>query len=140
MKRIKNFVISAFLSGMCLIFSVPVFAGNVQNTNKITIKGVLLKLNFVQRKVLFESTEQILNELDLILVVLKNIEKRISFEEKSLISKQFVKILDNIKIANHRDEKCDILLREAVYMGSPHAPKILPIEFKMYDEIEEIRI
>ena len=139
MRKIKMFLIGAFLSAVCLVFSVPVFAGNSQSVSQADVDDICLRLGFIERKILFETTKQLLNELNLILVILKNMETKMNFYQKNLVLEQFKSVLskqelsDKLKNSDLEDRKLyDNLsyeINDAVSAKIPPTPKLVPKKF-----------
>lgn len=142
--RIKKIFIGTFLSGMCLVFSAPVLAGNGQSGSQAavqtTVNDIRIRLGFIERKILFETTTQLLNELNLIFVVLKTVETKMSFDQKNLVLEQINKVLHKpefshkVEISGVEDKKLyNNLSREIKDVASinnpPSTPKLEPKKF-----------
>ena len=141
MKKLNIFLFVAFLSGVYLMTSAHVFAGNNYSIMQTNANKFIGRLNFIEKKLPYEFTKTILDQLNIILINLKNVKKTISLEDKSYISRQVLSILEKLKISNSDDKSMhDKLSREALYMSSPMAPRLFPIEFIMMEEIEELEI
>ena len=198
-ERMKKFLVSTFLSGMCMVFSAPVFAGNGQSTLLVTPTNIFFKLGFIEKTLLFESetgisksnfrflmklfflfeeyktneykfrpkkrsefferfvnvlnktrvltddfavfkenvfaelclieknmysksVKELLSDLLLLLIDLKNQEAYLSVEQKKLFLKQFLGVLSKIKIVNDEDKKNLDFLSGCVHKicDSPH--------------------
>lgn len=137
--RIKKFFVSTFLSGMCLMFSAPVLAGNGQSGNQITVNDISIRLDFIERKILFETTTQILNELNLIFMFLKTMEAKLSFDQKSLILEQIKNVLYKpefsykVKNSDLTDRKLydnlSCRVSDVASEKAPSTPRIMPKKF-----------
>ena len=112
---------------MCLMVSTPVFAGNTQNSERVPADDIYRRLDFIGRKVVFESTKQLLDSLTLVSIVLKSIEVKIDFTQKLLISDQFERVLCQLKISNVEEQKMyDDLVRDIKLIRIPKVTKKLP--------------
>lgn len=133
-KKVKRFLAGIILSGSCLVCSVPVFAGNGSSNMSVTVEDISSRLDFIGRKVLFESTEQLLNSLSSVFMVLKSMEARLDFLQKYLVTEQFKSVLCQLRISNSKEKQlCENLSRDVnIIACMPQilaAPKLGPKKF-----------
>lgn len=141
--QIKKILMSTFLSGVCLVFSAPVLAGNGQSGNQVavqtTVNDIRIKLGFIERKILFESTTKLLSELNLIFMILKTMEAKLSFDQKSLILEQIKNVLYKpefsykVKNSDLKDRKLydnlSCRVSDVASEKAPSTPRIMPKKF-----------
>ena len=137
--RIKKFFVSTFLSTICLLSFAPVFAGNGQSSNQMVANDICIRLSFIERKILFETTTQLLNDLNLVFVFLKSMEAKLNFEQKNLILEQFKSVLykqefsDRIKKSSIDErnlyDSLSCKVSDAVLIRVPPRPQLRPKKF-----------
>lgn len=133
MKKVKKVLASIFLSFGCLMFSTAVLAGNGQSGvyRQISVDEISSRLNFIERKVLFESTKQLLNSLNLVFIVLKSAEPKLDIYQRALISKQFKNVLCKLRISSDEEARLFSGLSHNVngIMFVPPTPRLKPEKF-----------
>ena len=130
MKKFKKFLAGTFLSGMCLVSSAPVLAAGGPKNTQVTVRGITSGLNFIEKKILFETTDQLLNNLNLLLTILKGIAKNLDFAQKHLLSGQFEKVLQQLKTSRkilsvEEQEVYEGLMRDIMSINVPGTPENL---------------
>lgn len=101
-KKVKRFLAGIILSGSCLVCSTLVFAGNTPSSDcKIALNDICIKLGFIERKILFEPTKQLLDEFNSILVILKGMIL-IRAKELEIKPEDITRIFNSFKIAIER--------------------------------------
>lgn len=129
MKKLKKILISTFLSGVCLVFSSPVFAGNSLSSMQTTASDVIRKLDFIEKKVPFESKSQILKELELVITHSEELKTIIKPQDRLTILRPILnrisQMLEDLRgLSDEQKEFVDKLYRRILYMKMPPAPRI----------------
>ena len=108
-KKSKNFLVSVILSCVCLSASTLVFAGNPQN---ISADSICSRLNLIKARIPFESTENLVTELNALFTTLeKSEELSVCPREKKWLCGDFRSVLEVI----YRSKKDDLVQIDKLY-------------------------
>ena len=85
-------------------------------------ENVFAELCLIEKNMYSKSVKELLSDLLLLLIDLKNQEAYLSVEQKKLFSEQFLSVLSKIKIVNDEDKKNLDFLSDCVHKicDSPH--------------------
>ncbi|MDO4199162.1 MAG: hypothetical protein Q4D57_00135 [Clostridia bacterium] len=141
MKKIKSFLLSVLLSGVCLIAApTPAFAGNKQSSERVNVTAdIVEKLDKIDRSMFFCSVRFILSELESVFKLLKANEQKLNYNDKRLIFNWCKYILNRLtmpSLDNKERELRDILFGKLMHIESSPTPRLFPVKYEGEDITE----